>query len=162
MDPPLQPKTQSMHVSNPSLGGAPLKPKIVTRQNCEWRKVQKSVFTSIHEETQHQALHTKDLEFFFVENFIGKHIQGLQIFSLIGKFSNPDLIFNDITNWARQLWVGLREIFLLDSNFKFFIAIFYSKEERDKVHREKGWFCQGSGLCIFNWYPNFKADLAVC
>ena len=162
MNPPLQPKTQSMHVPNPPLGGAPLNSKIVTKQNFEWRKVHKLVLTLIHEETQHQAPHTKDLEVFFADHLIGKHIQGLQNSTLICKFSNPDLIFDDITSWARHFWVGLREIFLMEQNSKFFISIFYSKEERDKVHREKGWFCQGSGLCTFNWYPNFKVDLAIC
>ena len=74
MNPPLQSKTQFMHVPNLPLGGAPLNSNIVTKQKFEWRKVQKPDFTSIHEETQHHAPHTKDLEVFFADHLIDKHI----------------------------------------------------------------------------------------
>ena len=42
----------------------------------------------------------------------------------------------------------------MESNF--FIATFYSKEDRDVVNKQKGWFCHGVGLYTMLWIPNFN------
>ena len=83
-------------------------------------------------------------------------VSTLQQLALIGKFSMASLSFMDIKNWAFKIWSGLKDIFYHDSDSNFFIAIFNSKDERDAINKQKGWFCQGVGLYTMFWIPKFN------
>ena len=78
--------------------------------------------------------------------------------TLIGKFSLNLLVFTDIKVWDFSSWSSLKDIFYIDLESKYFVALFDSKMSRDFVHKQKSWLCCGVGLFTRVWTPNFKAQ----
>ena len=66
--------------------------------------------------------------------------------ALIGKINSDSIDILDIKQWALKNWIGVKDVFYIDQQSHFFVAIFESKESRDCVHRFKGWFFLGYGL----------------
>lgn len=91
------------------------------------------------------------------DHLIQPQIDLLRTTALIGKLHST-ISFMQFSFWAKQNWLGLKDIFLMDKQSLFFIAIFYSKEYRNCVHRYKGWFCKGIGIITLAWVPNFSME----
>lgn len=79
--------------------------------------------------------------------------------SLIGRFYNKYFQISVLRKWAFQSWEGINNIFYIDKGERLFIAIFASKFDRDRVHSQKDWFCEGEGLTTLPWVPNFNSRL---
>lgn len=104
---------------------------------------------------------SKRLQITFPCHLLQHPIDLLRQSALIGKFSSSTLSLSDIKDWAFTYWSGLKDIFFIDLESKFFVAMFETKEDRNYVHKQKGWFCQGSGLYTMLWVPNFNPQASI-
>jgi hypothetical protein len=149
-------------VPNEVLGKEPVKPLPNSnrvsfnpkKQRLVWRK------KSCPDSTTHEIQQPKidHLSITFPSHMLQESIRVLRQSALIGKINSDSIDISDIKQWAFKNWIGVKDVFYIDQQSQFFVAIFESKEDRDCVHRFKGWFCLGYGLYTMIWIPNFNPE----